>query len=130
MKYAKKNHIKYKIIDEPKTGSEIENNKTVTKHDATVKSTPLSEFEIRYNEIIKLIGESTDVVIPNSVTTIEDYAFAGCSSLQSITIPNSVTWIGDSAFWTSSNLVFYVKRDSYAMRCAKGSCSKYKIIDD
>jgi hypothetical protein len=38
------------------------------------------------------------VVIPNSVTSIGEEAFYGCSSLTSVTIPNSVTSIGDYAF--------------------------------
>ncbi len=37
------------------------------------------------------------ITIPNSVISIGDSAFSGCS-LESITIPNSVTSIGDSAF--------------------------------
>ncbi|MBW4899143.1 leucine-rich repeat domain-containing protein [Prevotella denticola] len=36
--------------------------------------------------------------MPNSVTKISDYAFAGCYALTSVTIPNSVTKIGDYAF--------------------------------
>ena len=38
------------------------------------------------------------VSIPNSITSIEDYAFSGCFALQSVSIPNSVTSIGDGAF--------------------------------
>ena len=40
----------------------------------------------------------TELVIPESVTSIGDYAFYGCSSLTSVVIPNSVTSIGDWAF--------------------------------
>ena len=46
----------------------------------------------------------TDLVIPNSVTTIGSYAFWGCSSLTSVTIPSSVTSIGSSAFNGCSSL--------------------------
>jgi len=40
------------------------------------------------------------VTIPNSVTSIGAWAFYNCSSLSSITIPNSVTSIGDKAFYS------------------------------
>jgi BspA type Leucine rich repeat region (6 copies) len=36
--------------------------------------------------------------VPNSVTSIGDYAFAACSSLTGVTIPDGVTSIGDWAF--------------------------------
>ncbi len=48
--------------------------------------------------------EIKDLVIPNSVTSIGDYAFFGCKGLTSITIPNSVTSIGRSAFYMCSGL--------------------------
>ena len=40
----------------------------------------------------------TELVIPSSVTKINDYTFYNCSSLASFTIPNSVTSIGERAF--------------------------------
>ena len=40
----------------------------------------------------------TSVTIPNSVTSIGDSAFSGCTGLTSVTIPNSVTSIGSYAF--------------------------------
>ncbi|MBR2352705.1 MAG: leucine-rich repeat protein, partial [Alistipes sp.] len=42
--------------------------------------------------------ELTELVIPESVIEIGDYAFYGCTSLKSVTIPDSVTKIGGSAF--------------------------------
>ena len=45
-----------------------------------------------------LISGCKNTTIPNSVTSIGDYAFAYCSSLTSVTIPNSVTGIGNYAF--------------------------------
>ncbi len=38
------------------------------------------------------------VTIPNTVTSIGEYAFYGCSALSSVTVPNSVTTIGVGAF--------------------------------
>ena len=46
----------------------------------------------------------TSVTISNSVTSIEYGTFWGCSSLTSVTIPNSVTSIGKSAFSECSSL--------------------------
>ena len=45
-----------------------------------------------------LIAGCMNSTIPNSVTSIGSWAFAGCTGLTSITIPNSVTSIGDGAF--------------------------------
>lgn len=45
----------------------------------------------------------TELVIPESVTEIKDYAFKGCSVTQA-TIGNSVTSIGYSAFYYCTNL--------------------------
>jgi hypothetical protein len=42
--------------------------------------------------------------IPPSVTSIDNYAFAWCSSLVSVSIPSSVTVIGDYAFGYCSSL--------------------------
>jgi hypothetical protein len=48
--------------------------------------------------------EITSLVIPNSVTSIGNYAFEDCTGLTSLVIPNSVTSIGDEAFAECSGL--------------------------
>ena len=40
----------------------------------------------------------TSIAIPDSVTSIGNYAFYGCTGLTSVTIPDSVTSIGNDAF--------------------------------
>ncbi len=45
-----------------------------------------------------LIAGCQNTIIPNTVTSIGEYAFYHCKSLTSITIPNSVTSIGEDAF--------------------------------
>ena len=46
--------------------------------------------------------ELTDIVIPNSITRIGNYAFHGCYGVTNVTIPNSVTSIGEYAFCNCS----------------------------
>ena len=46
----------------------------------------------------------TDLVIPETITEIKSYAFAGASCLTSVTLPSSVTSINDNAFLACSSL--------------------------
>ena len=48
----------------------------------------------------------TSVTIPNSVTSIGESAFSGCSGLTSVTIPNSVTSIGSYAFYLVKHIIY------------------------
>jgi hypothetical protein len=52
------------------------------------------------------------VTIGNSVTSIDSYAFLGCSSLTSVTIPDSVTSISEGAFGRCSSLTSVTIPDS------------------
>ena len=52
----------------------------------------------------KLLCGCQNTVIPNSVTSIGNNAFNGCTGLTSIDIPNSITSIGEEAFWGCSSL--------------------------
>lgn len=113
--------LKYRIIEKEKTAKV----KGIGDHDAnctvTIPETvngytvnEIADYAFQYARIgtvvmpetIKTIGEFSfygcsrllSLSIPNSVTTIIRYAFAGCTSLASVTIPKFVTSIGECAF--------------------------------
>lgn len=46
----------------------------------------------------------TKITLPNTITNISDFAFAGCDGLKSINIPSNVTSIGSYALYNLSNL--------------------------
>ena len=58
---------------------------------------------IRTATNILVIG-CQNTVIPDSVTSVGDYAFGQCYSLTSVTIPDSVTSINYHTFWACRNL--------------------------
>ena len=67
----------------------------------------------------------TNAVIPNSVTSIGNYAFYDCSSLTALTIGNSVISIGTYAFSSCSGLTSIIIPNSVTSigGCAFDSCS-------
>ena len=74
---------------------------------------PIYDSREGCNAIVKtssneLIAGCKSTIIPNSVTSIGNYAFYGCPSLTSVEIPNSVTWIADGAFSYCSSLTSLV----------------------
>ena len=70
---------------------EVVDGRCVIEFDAPITKIPMNAFRRK-----KLTG---NLVIPNSITTIEKSAFYGCTGLSgNLTIPNSVTTIGEKAF--------------------------------
>ncbi|MBE6584346.1 MAG: leucine-rich repeat domain-containing protein [Ruminococcaceae bacterium] len=62
----------------------------------------------------------TSVTLPDSVRTIDWFAFAGCTSLQSVTVPSSVTRVEYGAFdCCPKNMKIYCERGSYMEAYAK-----------
>ena len=90
-------------------GSAFNGCSSLTSINVASNNTHYSSIDgVLYNHVqdtlIQCPGAKTSITIPNSVTSIEDWAFYGCSSLTSVTIGNSVTYIGRSAFDGCSGL--------------------------
>lgn len=97
-----------------------------------------------YAKKLKLNGsEIKDLVIPNDITEIKNYAFCGCNGLTSVTIGNSVTSIGEYAF-DCNNLRIVKSLSNTPLQCndnafgsnpaallmvPKGSMMSYMIAD-
>ena len=88
------------------TKAEFDNIESLCKMSfASITSNPMWH----YTTHLYINGEEvTNVVIPESITTIGNYTFLYCSSLKSITIPESVTSIGSYAFSGCSSLISIV----------------------
>ena len=70
----------------------------VTHHISDEVANRPENFIIKGEVLKKYKGIGGNVIIPQGVTTIENYAFAGCSCLTGITLPEGVTSIGWDAF--------------------------------
>ena len=101
----------------PKTTAKIENG-TLTFKDGPAETAIITKWtgksekhEVKIPDTVEgrkvsAIGESafyyqtlvTKVVLPDTVEYIDNFAFAGCVSLETIVIPASVKWIGELAF--------------------------------
>ena len=72
-------------------------------------------------------GEITDIILPNSVTTVEDMAFYGCSGLKTIHFGASVSKIGDTlplflSFEGCSSLESITVSPNNSRYSAEGNC--------
>ena len=89
---------------------------------------PIYDSRDNCNAIIEtatntLIAGCQNTTIPNSVTSIEDYAFNGCSSLTSITIPNQVTNIQSNPFLSCSSLATIVVESGNPIYDSRDNCN-------
>lgn len=53
-----------------------------------------------------------EIIIPESITAIGEYAFAGCNNLDSLVIPDSVQFVSGSAFYYCDALTIYCEAQS------------------
>ena len=63
-----------------------------------------TQITIIGKDAFKNCSTLTEIILPKTLTTIDDFAFSRCTSLESITLPNSVGTIGSGAFWGCSSL--------------------------
>ena len=78
---------------------------------------PASLTAIEDEAFIGLAAEQ--IVIPDGVTSIGEYAFMDCSELMQLHIPQSVTEIADTAFDGAVELAIYTSPDAPAYQIAK-----------
>ncbi|WP_052466329.1 leucine-rich repeat domain-containing protein [Beduini massiliensis] len=65
----------------------------------------MEEFSISNGNLSKYYGTDANIVIPESVTSIQDFAFYGCENLETVVISEHVTSIGTHAFYGCEKLV-------------------------
>lgn len=64
----------------------------------------MTNFEIKNNKLVKCVTDEVNITIPNGITSIGDFAFYNCSSIESVVISNTVTEIGECAFRSCTSL--------------------------
>ena len=62
------------------------------------------EFVIENGVLVEYKGQNSNIVIPNCVTVIGEYAFAKCETLRTVKLSEGVTKIERSAFASCVNL--------------------------
>lgn len=72
--------------------------------------------------LVKYNGSANEVVIHDSIMSIDEFAFNGSTSLSSITIPSSVTYIDDMAFATCSSLASITVHKNNQVYRSEGNC--------
>ena len=90
----------------------------------------MTKMEIKNGVLVSCHDARGDVTIPDSVTSIDDWAFQGCTNLTSVTIPDSVTSIGGCAFLGCTGLTSIIIPDSVTSidSCAFQGCTSLTSV--
>ena len=83
----------------------------------TFTVTEISQEAFQYSDI-------TSVIIPNTVTKINNYSFYYCSDLTSVLLPQTITEIGREAFYNCQNIDVLIVPDSVT---SIGTNAFYKV---
>ena len=107
----------------------------ITKYYGTepVPTIPTTIDGIRVNRILGAAFANNEyvraVTIPDSIISVEDYAFYNCSVLEEIFIPRSVTEIGDNAFENCSARI-KCNNGSYAQMWAEENGLSVFVVEE
>ena len=87
--------------------------------DPNVKLNKIPEYCFSFCELL------TEVIIPDSVVSIEEKAFCSCHSISQIEIKQSVTYVHPSAFdgWREDQKIYFYRKFDFSDKC------KAKLID-
>ena len=100
----------YRKMEEAKAKAEAERKAREAKErEEAEKLRALQKVSLRDMEIVngvlkKYRGRATEIAIPDSVSSIYEFAFEKCNSITSVIIPDKVTKIGCYAFSGCNNL--------------------------
>ena len=91
---------------------------------------PLPLYIVKDGVLENWLRTSAEAVIPKGVTKIGDYAFDGCTALQSVVIPDGVTEIDHFAFYNCTSLKSVVIPDSVREigKIAFGICTSLESV--
>ena len=134
---AKKEYEERKKVSEQKKNENDDphlKNKPEAKPEALneKKAETNSDFEIVDGCLKKYKGKKTEVIIPEGITSIGNYAFFGCLDIVDVKIPSGVTHIGNCAFSCCASLpkmtipgsVTHIGENAFS------GCSKLEIFVD
>lgn len=82
----------------------------------------MSSFIIEGSVLKKYEGNQQEIIIPEGIEEVADFAFYGCNDLQKISFPNTVTIIGNFAFYNCANLQS-VKLSNHLVYLGEGAFS-------
>ena len=94
----------------------------------------MEEFEIVDGELVRYNGVSVDVVIPDGVKRIRNWAFFDCMHIASVVIPDGCRYICEEAFFWCDGLRRVVLPDGIMMEYGEDAYynmvgSKYGKVD-
>lgn len=71
-----------------------------------------SDFLVDGSRLIKYLGRAKNVVIPEGITVIGEFAFKDKTMIEKIVLPNTITHIEESAFERCLNISYIILPDS------------------